>query len=76
MTMNKIKALSLMLLLALAANAQAKGLMDNLELKMHLGYNIGGTAPVGMPASRAISKGMPRRDSSTATRCNLTWCSA
>ena len=51
MTMNKIKVLALALLPALAVNAQAQGLMDNIELKMHLGYNIGGTAPVGMPAS-------------------------
>ena len=51
MTMNKIKALALALLPALAVNTQAQGLMDNIELKMHLGYNIGGTAPVGMPAS-------------------------
>ena len=36
MTMNKIKALALALLPALAVNAQAKGLMDNMELKMHL----------------------------------------
>ena len=51
MTMNKIKALALALLPALAVNAQAKGLTDNTELKLHIGYNIGGTAPVGMPAS-------------------------
>ena len=51
MTMNKIKVLSFTLLLALAAHAQAKGLTDNTELKLHIGYNIGGTAPVGMPAS-------------------------
>ena len=36
MTMNKIKALSLTLLLALATSAQAKGLTDNMELKLHL----------------------------------------
>lgn len=40
-----------------AVSARAAGPSDSIEVRVRLGYHIGGTAPVGMPASiRSLSK--------------------
>lgn len=50
--MNKITTtLALLLLAGGNATTNAKVLPDDVTLKLRIGYNIGGTAPVGMPAS-------------------------
>lgn len=46
-----IRALLFTAILAAAAPAQASTLTDGLEYNVRLGYNIGGTSPVGMPAT-------------------------
>lgn len=47
----KKKILSLIFLAAVATSASATGILDNLQYDLRAGYNIGGTAPMGMPAS-------------------------
>lgn len=50
--MNKITTtLALLLLAGGTATSNAKVLPSDVTLKLRVGYNIGGTAPVGMPAS-------------------------
>lgn len=43
--------ISLLLAAVTAAPALAGGIFDNLKYDLRVGYNIGGTAPMGMPAS-------------------------
>lgn len=38
------------LMLVLSANVSAEGFLDGMVYDVRLGYNIGGTAPIGMPA--------------------------
>lgn len=46
-----------MMATALARPASANGLTDNIGYTVRLGYNIGGTAPLGMPATiRSMEK--------------------
>ena len=47
--MKKITILTLLMTLALTASAIS--LPDSLNYTVRLGYNIGGTAPIGMPAT-------------------------
>lgn len=47
----KKKILSLLVLAATTLSAHAGGILDNLQYDLRAGYNIGGTAPMGMPAS-------------------------
>lgn len=44
-----ITAIVLMLSFSGVQTAKAGGLLDSLEVKARLGYNIGGTSPIGMP---------------------------
>lgn len=41
----------LMLVMLMAASAQAEGLLQGLSYNLRLGYSLGGTLPVGFPAS-------------------------
>ena len=43
--------LSLALLAASALSVHAGGILDDLKYDLRAGYNIGGTMPMGMPAS-------------------------
>lgn len=43
--------ISLLLTAVTAVPALAGGILDNLGYDLRIGYNVGGTAPVGMPAS-------------------------
>lgn len=53
--------LSAALLAAFAAQGFGIGIFDNLRYQARLGYNIGGTAPVGMPAEiRSLDKFKPK----------------
>ena len=46
-----------LLALCLFGQAQAQKLLENNTYYVRLGYNIGGTAPVGMPATiRSLSR--------------------
>ena len=38
------------LMLVLSANTYAEDFLDGMVYDVRLGYNIGGTAPIGMPA--------------------------
>lgn len=49
--MMKKTFISLLLMAATAVPALAGGILDNLGYDLRVGYNIGGTAPMGMPAS-------------------------
>jgi hypothetical protein len=49
MTIDKLMITAAMCALSLAA--QAEGFIQDMEVKARLGYNIGGTAPVGLPAT-------------------------
>ena len=50
-----------MLLAACAVNGLCAGIFDNLRYQARLGYNIGGTAPIGMPAEiRSLDKFKPK----------------
>ena len=52
-----MKKIIIMALLALGGKMMAGNLPEDFELKARIGYNIGGTAPVGIPASiRSIDK--------------------
>ena len=49
--------LALMLVVLTATQSMAIGIFDDLRYHVRLGYNIGGTAPIGMPASiRTLDK--------------------
>ena len=49
--------ISLLLAAATAMPACAGGLLDNLVYNLRFGYSIGGTAPMGMPATiRSMDK--------------------
>lgn len=51
------------IVLASAGNAMALGIFDDLKYQVRLGYNIGGTAPVGMPASiRSLEEFKPKNN--------------
>ena len=52
------KAVFTIMLAAIAAvHAGAAGLLDNLTYNLRFGYSIGGTAPMGMPATiRSLDK--------------------
>lgn len=53
--------LSATLLAASIAHGFGAGIFDNLRYQARLGYNIGGTAPVGMPAEiRSLDKFKPK----------------
>ncbi len=53
--------LSAVLTAAYATHCFGIGLFDNLRYQARLGYNIGGTAPVGMPAEiRSLEKFKPK----------------
>lgn len=53
--------LSAVLTVAYATHCFGIGLFDNLRYQARLGYNIGGTAPVGMPAEiRSLEKFKPK----------------
>ena len=49
--MNMKKIFSLVLLLTFAISMWGISLPDSLNYTFRIGYNIGGTAPVGMPAT-------------------------
>ena len=49
--MNMKKIFSLVLLLTIAISMWGISLPDSLNYTFRIGYNIGGTAPVGMPAT-------------------------
>lgn len=42
---------ALLVMLMMPAGVRAEGLTDNLKYRARLGYNIGGTSPVGLPAT-------------------------
>ena len=49
--------LALMLVVLTATQSMAIGIFDDLRYHVRLGYNIGGTAPLGMPATiRTLDK--------------------
>ena len=49
--------ITLLVTLAATLNAGAAGLLDNLTYSLRFGYSIGGTAPMGMPATiRSMDK--------------------
>ncbi len=51
------KLIPLLLALVLGLHAQGRNLWDDNSYYVRLGYNVGGTAPVGMPATiRSLSK--------------------
>ena len=51
------KTILTLLLISTIVTAHAESLLDNLEYTVRLGYNIGGTAPLGMPATiRSLNK--------------------
>lgn len=53
--------ISAVLLAAFAAQGFCVGIFDNLRYQARLGYNIGGTAPIGMPAEiRSLDKFKPK----------------
>ena len=53
--------LSAAMLAAVATQSLAIGIFDDLRYQARLGYNIGGTAPVGMPAEiRSLEKFKPK----------------
>lgn len=57
MTMIRKTILATMLLAATAMTASAENILDGWEYTARLGYNIGGTTPVGMPATiRSLNK--------------------
>lgn len=59
--MNKSLIAALFAAFACAPSAHAIGIFDNLRYQVRLGYNIGGTMPVGMPASiRGINSYKPQ----------------
>ena len=43
--------LALLLIALTTVQSMAIGIFDDLHYHVRLGYNIGGTAPLGMPAS-------------------------
>ena len=49
--------LALLLIALTTVQSMAIGIFDDLHYHVRLGYNIGGTAPLGMPASiRTLDK--------------------
>lgn len=51
------KTILTMLLVAATITADAESLLNNVEYTVRLGYNIGGTTPIGMPATiRGLNK--------------------
>ena len=59
--MNKRTLSTLILLAAITLGASAAGLFSNMSYKVRLGYDLGGTAPVGMPATiRGLDKFTPK----------------
>lgn len=49
--------LTILMMSVMASAASAACLLDSLEYTFRLGYNIGGTAPIGMPATiRSLNK--------------------
>ncbi len=53
--------ISALLLAAYAANGLCTDIFSNLRYQARLGYNIGGTAPIGMPATiRSLDKFKPK----------------
>jgi len=49
--MKNIRLTALICTLLLSVSASAEGLFDDVELKARVGYSIGGTAPLSMPAT-------------------------
>lgn len=49
--MKKIRLTAIICTLLLSVSASAEGLFDDVELKARVGYSIGGTAPLSMPAT-------------------------
>lgn len=45
------KAITVLMLAAMAVTSHAENILDGWDYYARLGYNIGGTAPVGMPAT-------------------------
>jgi hypothetical protein len=59
--MNKRTFFTAILFAATTLSASATGLLHDLSYKVRLGYNLGGTAPVGMPATiRGLNKYTPK----------------
>ena len=59
--MNKRTFITTILFGAATLGASAAGLLHDLSYKVRLGYNLGGTAPVGMPATiRGLDKFTPK----------------
>ena len=49
--------ITISLMAAFAVSARSGGLFDNLSYYARFGYNLGGTAPIGMPATiRSLDK--------------------
>ena len=47
----RITILAIAMTLLAQGKAMAGNFVDNLQLKARVGYNIGGTAPLGLPAT-------------------------
>src|SRR3712207_813187 len=57
----KYKILAVLILGAIYSPLSAKGMADSLSFDLRLGYSIGGTMPIGMPASiRSINAYTPQ----------------
>ena len=59
--MNKRTFITTTLIVAATMCANAAGLLHDLTYQVRLGYNLGGTAPIGMPATiRGLDKFTPK----------------
>lgn len=59
--MHKRTFITALLFVSAALGAGAAGLLHDLSYKVRLGYNLGGTAPVGMPATiRGLDRFTPK----------------
>ena len=66
--------ITLLLLVAAAAFCHAQGFADRLTVMVRGGYNIGGTMPVGMPASiRRLNSYTPQMTPSVGADVLLPW---
>ena len=53
----KITLLALAMVMLMSGHAKAGGFLDQLQVKARVGYNIGGTAPLSLPATiRSLDK--------------------